>query len=307
MRMDDVSDEELNSSVRGGRSNVGNSNGMSDEELIRLTKNTMSEPPQDRGYVEKELPIVNNNFVGGLDSSNYWKIEGLPSKGKFYPEGTLIVGRPLKVIEVKKITSINDTNADFILNDILSRCIKGIDVNKIFIADKLFFLFWLRANSFRDSSYVVSFKCCKCEKESDYHFEIDSLETQVISDEYDVNKEFTVGKDKITYEYLKVEDELYIYKFKEINSKIVADVDDELLAMAHMIKKINGKSLGLMEKYFWMTNIAPGEFSYLKTIMNKFGMGVKPFVNVTCKFCGGITPVGISFREDFFLPEYKID
>ena len=40
-----------------------------------------------------------------VDNSNYWDITGLPTGGLLYPAGTKIMGRPLKVLEVKKLTS----------------------------------------------------------------------------------------------------------------------------------------------------------------------------------------------------------
>lgn len=295
MRMDDVNENELVNNVNSKKSVE-----LSDEELIAMTRRSMNKAP---------LPIQNQQSFNSTvsDMTNYWEIKDLPSKGRLYPEGTVILGRPLKVIEIKKITSMNESNGDFILNDVLSKCIKGIDVNKLYIADKIYILLWLRSNTFKDSSYVVNFKCNKCEKESVFHFEVDQLEVKQLSDDYNLDNEIRVGNDVIKYEYLTINDELYIDRFKEINSKVVSEVDDELLSMAQMIKEINGKNLGLMEKYFWITNIGPGEFSYLKTYINKNGMGVKPYINVTCKKCGGVSPVGITFREDFFLPEYQTE
>jgi hypothetical protein len=76
------------------------------------------------------------------NSPNYWAINGLPSNYLLYPKGTQILGRPLKVLEVKKLSSINEENADFIINDILKRTIKGINIDNLLVADKLFIILW---------------------------------------------------------------------------------------------------------------------------------------------------------------------
>ena len=313
--MQDISDDELRQIERSSKQSINDSN-VSDNQLIELVKkikngdtsNSTTQLVQPKIVEPEEVP---RNFYNQLtqtdQNTNYWKISGLPSKGKFYPTGTEIQGRPLKVLEIKKISSMNDQNGDFILNDIIRKVIIGIDFNEIYVADKLFLIFWERANTYRESGYVVPFTCNKCGKQSNYHFEIDKLEIQEIGDDFDPTKEIKIGSDVITYDYLKIKDELYIERFRELNSKSVGEIDAELLAMAQMVKTVNGKEVSLMQKYYWIINMNPGDYAYLKTYMEKNGMGIKPYVNVSCQECGGTAPVAVSFREDFFIPEYKFE
>jgi len=321
MQMNDISDDELRQIENSNVKPVSNqSREEEDQALINIVQKVKAGEPIVR---EPEMPeptvsqpvnanvaqTVKASFIPGQASNaNYWKIDGLPSKGKFYPEGSEILGRPMKVLEVKKISSMGEENGDFVINDIVRRCVTGIDTNDLYVADKLYIIFWLRANTYRDSGYIIPFMCPKCEKKSEYHFEVDNLEVKFIEDDFSPNKEITMlNGDKVSFDYLKIKDEIFIDRFKELNSQMVGEIDDELLAMSQMIKSINGKQPTLLQKYNWIIGVEPGDYSYLKTYMEKKGMGMKPFVNIECKECGGTAPVGVSFREEFLIPEYKFD
>lgn len=280
-----------------------------DEELIQKALNPEQATQTQQAPQQPLMSEISPQIMGGpVDNSNYYNIEGLPSDYRLYPTGTKILGRPLKVIEVKKLTSLMEGNADFIVNDILRRTLRGIRVEDILVADKLFLILWLRANTYRESGYVVDFTCTKCEQESQYHFELDNLEVQKLSPEYDPNKTITLMSGaKVNLRFLTIGDELKINRFKEMNAKAIGEIDPELLNIANMLTNVSRPEMSMMEKYYWVTNMNPGDFSYIASYIEKFGMGIKPYVNVKCSNCGGTGPVGISFRGDFFLPSYKFE
>ena len=312
MQMKDVSDDELELVKSNVRKDVKNDkHSITDDQMIAMVdKIKKGENPYNSltQMIEPEVQKMTvPDFQKQVTNANYWKIDGLPSMGKFYTSNSEILGRPLKVLEVKKISSINEENGDFILNDIVRRTTTGIDINELYVADKLYIIFWLRANSYRESGYVVPFVCPKCNKKTDYHFEINNLEVQTISNDFDPEKLIKIGKYMISYDYLRIKDELYIDRFKELNSQAVGEIDGELLAVAQMIKAIDGQALTLLQKYQWMIELTPGEFAYLKTYIEKKGMGIKPFVMVECKECGGTAPVGITFQDSFLIPEFKFE
>ena len=210
------------------------------------------------------------------------------------------------MLEIKKLSSINDTNADYVINEVLRKTIKGINVDDLYIADKLFIVFWLRANTYRESGYVVNYQCSKCNTESTYHFEINNLEVQYLSDEFEANKELKLRSgETIKLNFLTVKDSLMIERFKEMNMKLFKEIDNELLNIAEMIKEINGENLTLIEKYRFILDMEPGDFSYISTYIENNGMGIKPYMNATCSRCGGTGPVGITFQSSFLFPEFK--
>lgn len=307
--MVDMTDEDVKNIQKPRQRMVKQTKDISDDELIEKTLGVMEKESLKKAGIEPEEVIVERDTFAGQTAPtgvNFYPIKDLPSKFKFY--NSKIMARPLKVIEVKKLSSLNDNNFNFIINDIISRAVKGIDVNKLFIADKIFLIFWLRANTYKDSGYTVDFTCPKCEKESTFHFELQNLEIQYVDDKYDPNKEITLPSgNKVKINFLRVEDEFKISRFQELQSQLLKDIDKELLSLACMIQTINGEIKDLLEKYYWMIEVDPVDYSYLNSYIEKYGMGVKPYMNVTCNKCGGIAPVGISFRSEFFLPSYSFE
>lgn len=301
-QMDNVSDEELKAIEKQMKEVPQRKSDISDAKLVEMVKATeRGENPDDVMAVAKTVNMKDK-------SANYWEVKDLPSGLRYYPDGTKIFARPLKVPEVKKIASMNEDNGDFVLNDILKRSVEGIDINDLYVADKIFIIFWLRANTYRDSGFVVKFICNKCEKKSEYHFEMDNLESQDLSKKFSPNVDVTLPSGFVVkYDYLRIRDELYIERFKEINSEALGGVDDELLAMSHMVKTINGEKKSLLEKYHWLIELDPGDYAYLKGYMEKYGMGIKPYVNVNCNECGGSAIVPIGFQEDFLIPTYMFE
>jgi len=243
---------------------------------------------------------------------NYWDIDVLPTRYKFYGEGVKLQARPLKVIDVKKLTSINDENADAIVNDIIKKCVRGVDIKELYSADKMYILLWLRANSFRDNKYVVEFNCPKCEQESSYHFDIDNINVDYIDDSYDPDKVVTLSNgDDITFKLLQIKDEIAIesfgIKYGDIFANSGEEIDQELLAISFMINTVNNAPMDDVSRYNYLLNMNPGDFSIVTTHLNNMNVGVKSYMNATCNKCGGESHIGITFHPDFFLPKLRIE
>jgi len=259
-----------------------------------------------RGDMDAVASIQQDSKAFTADTNNnYWEVTGLPTGGKLYPEGTKIVARPLKVLEVKKLTSINEYNAESVITDILRKCVRGISVDEIYLNDKVFILFWLRANSFRNNSYVVDFECPKCEKESTYHFEINNIQIKSVEN---FEKDLVLDSgDAISLKFLKIKDEKDIGNFRERYEQIIVkaggEVDEELVGMSFMIDTINNVKVSPLDKYNYVLRLEPEDFSMLLTHIENNTASVKPYMNIACNLCGGETQLGLSFRPDFFLPK----
>lgn len=271
----------------------------SDEKRMLEIMGEMQRRAEQNEPVDKPLTI---------DKANYWKIDNLPSKYRLYPENTVIEVKMLSVLNIKKLASMNERNADYIINDILKRCVRGIDINDILLSDKVYILFWLRSNSFRDSRYRVNFRCPKCDTESEYHFDINNLSINYIKDEYEPNKQISLitSKDVITLRYLKIGDEILFEKFKDIYGKLFEEIDDEMLGISFMLDSLNGRKCeDMLERYKYVEMLSPEDFAFILTYIDKWAMGVDPTMNVECMRCGGNVPMGITFRSDFFIPKYS--
>jgi len=284
----------------------------SDEKMLALMQKMNSSIAQ--GNLSEVQKLQQNS--GGAkflnlkpeDNSNYWEIKTLPTKYRLYPEGTVISARPLKVLEVKKLTSLNEYNADSIINDILRKCVRGIDINDIYIGDKLYILYWLRANSFRDNNYVVDFDCPHCAKQSNYHFDINCVNINPIDDTYSENDSIKLSNnDGLTIRFLRIKDEIGMVSFKERYTQLFSDsgdeIDDELLALSFMISSINGREFEPIAKYNYLLDMMPEDYSTLSTYIFDNSIGIKQYMTVKCSKCGGESQIGITFRPDFFLPK----
>jgi len=240
---------------------------------------------------------------------NMMVVEGLPSRGIFYPNGTVIKARPLKVIEVKKLSTLNETNADHIINDIVRRATTGIAVDDLLVADKLYIVFWLRANTYNEAGYTIEFKCSRCEQDSSYEFSLNNLDVKYLPENANKNSLQVLLPDgtEIVWSLPRVRDERQKTKFHTSFETLLPEIDDEILAQAVNIDTINGKDVDLLEKYNWLINLKTTHYSILLTEMEKFECGIKPILNVTCKKCGGTAPVAVTFRDEFFLPRYKAE
>lgn len=239
------------------------------------------------------------------DTLEYWPITDLPSKFKLYPEGTKILGRKLNVIEVKKLGLMNDITSDFVITEILKSTIKGIDINKIYQADKLYLLLWLRANTFNEPGYSIDYHCIHCDKDSTYDFTLNKLDVKYLDEEFFKNNEIKLKSgDTLRLNFLTVKDEEIIDKFKIEFAKM--NLNDDILELAQQIKLINGENIPLINKYEYLTKLDVTEYLKIEAIMKKYDFGIRPFINVKCPLCGGDSPVGITFRKSFLVPEYRI-
>lgn len=235
----------------------------------------------------------------------YHLIEGLPSGMKLYPEGTEIYGRPLKVLEVKQLASINESNADNIINSIIRRAIKGIDADKILVADKLYILLWLRGTTFPDPSYGINFKCSVCGKESKYSFTLDKIETRQIDESFTMDKlAFKLpNNDVINFAFPTIAEEKQAEQFKANHSHL-SELDSDIVSQCVLIKKINGEDKTMMEKYAYLAQMNPNDYVYFLSYIEKWSFGIKWVINVPCSLCGGTTLMGATFLGDgsFWLP-----
>lgn len=259
---------------------------------------------------ELEKPQVKPEIEeSGEDMSMYSAIEGLPTDYKLYPEGTIIQARDLLVPEVKMLANMTEENANDIVDTILQKVVRGIDVDDIYTADKLYIMFWLRANTYKESGYNVRFECPECNTESEYAFELDQLNIKTITDETleFLNKSFTLpNKDKITFSLLTVGDEKQNERFLKDNKNSLMNFDQEIVAVCRMIHTVNGEKLGMIAKYeYCTTKLKPMDYSYLESYLEDKGAGLEPTINVKCQKCGGASDTMLPFRPDFFFPKVR--
>jgi len=85
------------------------------------------------------------------------------------------------------------------------------------------------------------------------------------------------------------------------------EIDIEFLEQAVCIDYINNENLDLMNKYLYVSETldAPN-YAQLNTEFNKYDFGIAPTIEVECNKCKGVSSTGLVFREEFFIPKYRV-
>lgn len=238
----------------------------------------------------------------------FFPINDLPSKYKLYPDGTLIHGRPLRVLEVKQLSMMTEDNSFSIINNVIRSCVRGINVDDILIADKMYILFWLRANTYKDPGYTVNFTCSKCKQPSQYYFNLDVLNIDYIKDENIEMLPIVLHNsgDTILLKYTTIADSIEVENVKSKTlSNPLLEFDEDILLLASRIVSINEKVMTLEQKYKYITNLTPADYAILETESANTEIGISTVINVKCDKCKETSPAGLSFRSEFFIPKYK--
>jgi hypothetical protein len=141
-----------------------------------------------------------------------------------------------------------------------------------------------------------------------YEFELGSLQINYLKETYDEDKVLDLpSKRTAKVRQLRVSDELRVANFKKTNANSAQSFDEDFLTVASVIYELDGKSVGLIEAYDFITNASPEDYAYIVSYINHFDFGVDPETPVKCAKCGGETTVSVSFRPDFFVPKYKFE
>lgn len=115
----------------------------------------------------------------------FWKIDfsELPSKGYTYKNGTIRI-RPMNVGDMKFLATINPNNCTRIINELLYNCIELTNINfdDILLCDRMYFCFWLRANSLvTHNGYTFNLTCSHCSKQFEKEITLNDFDTRYIT------------------------------------------------------------------------------------------------------------------------------
>jgi len=260
---------------------------------------------------------------------NYYKIsmEDLPTRGKLYG-GADIYLRNFKVIEIKRLATVDENTANDVINDVMANVVKGYNYGDVAAVDKVALLFYIRMNTFPDPKYKINFACTnlvpdgdggqkECGHGNKLFFTANDLDVKRVEDDFNENSlKFNLPNgDEIKWRFPLVSDEKGILiavdklkiEFEKMEGYDSADVDSDIVSYAYVIDMINGQALSVADKYLYITEVmSPQDFIVLSNEMNnKFDIGVDTMIKTTCSKCGGRVSVPVMFSPEFFLPEYN--
>lgn len=225
----------------------------------------------------------------------------LPSRGKFYPE-TIYV-KKLNALNIKNLATLNESNINNVINNVLASCIWGMDYNKILIGDKIWLIYYLRAFTYDDIPFTLRGSCDNCGNIKNYQFYLKNLDVTYLDKEVPEYIELP-NKDKITLTYPTISTEAAINRLKN-DQNIMIEINPELLELSSYILKINDVKQSLYKAYEYVCEMDAKSFSHFTNEMSELLFNAKPIARFKCDSCGEEVVLPMPFIPSFFLPKIK--
>mgnify|MGYP000850902512 CR=1 FL=1 len=213
----------------------------------------------------------------------------LPSEGRFYPgKVSDVIISPIKFEDEKQIASSSKSNINPI-NLILSKCVKGLDINSLLLIDKLFLLLKIRSISY-GSTYPANLTCPHCSTGGEITIDLEDLVIKYIPPEITDPREITLPKLKKTAKvrFPRVSDEAFLNTQEQIYNSIW-----------RFIVELNGDS----DPAFIAKAIPRMHIMDVKFILNNImrnDLGLNPRFIFSCGSCGAESLMEVPINENFF-------
>lgn len=225
----------------------------------------------------------------------------LPSRGKFYSE--TIYCKKLTTVNIKNLATLNEQNVNNIINNVILSSIYGMDPLKVFTGDKIWLIYYLRSITYNDLPFRLRGTCPNCENICNYEFTLKNLDVSYLDKTLPEFIELQNG-DKISISFPTISTDSSINRIKN-DPNIIMEINPELLEMASYIDKINGKKIGLMQAYEYITDIDGLNFSIYTNTLSEYIFSAKPVGKFTCPKCGEEILLPVPFTPAFFLPKIQ--
>ena len=145
------------------------------------SKKKKQEAPLSGAEAEKKILA---GLLSNLPAETDVPVE-LPSRNKFYnlqdPSAPITI-RAMNFQDEKVMMSNTNVNVD-IINTILSRCVKNVNIGDLLQMDKLFLVMKLRELSY-GNDYTATISCPGCRKDNSIVFKMDQLNVKYMEDDY---------------------------------------------------------------------------------------------------------------------------
>jgi hypothetical protein len=216
-------------------------------------------------------------------------IVDLPSKGRFYSNfiGAKVV--PLLFEDEQRILLARGKNTAPV-NEILSKCVQGVNISELLDMDKLFLLLKVKEISY-GPDYSFSVICPACKENTDVTIDVSKhLTVNSATDELKDPREIDlpVLKVKAVVKFPRVKDESYL-----------SDVDLALKNMYRFVVSLDG----VEDPVFIAKALEKMHIRDLKVItkeIHRHEFGVDTTINFECPHCGTNTPMGVPLDARFF-------
>ena len=226
-----------------------------------------------------------------VDSKTAWVDVELPSRGLLSDgENCIVQVRPFtfedeRVLRtVKNVGQANDT-----IKTLIQRATKGINYEKLTLADKTFLIFKLREISY-GNDYEIDIECPKCNSKNSLNVELNRLPVEYLDED-------SLEKTKVTLPDSEVEVE-FRYPMAD-DDTILSDVDSLMDSLWKFVKSVGGHDSRMIIQQF----ISKTTGKDVLTLQNKiFGtdFGLQTKVSFICQACNADSTLELPLNEAFF-------
>jgi hypothetical protein len=224
----------------------------------------------------------------------YYSLE-LPSQGR-YGLPKEIEYRPYTVEDEKDFATLNTKNYEIILNKVLKRVVKGVDIGELSSGDRIHLLINLRVNSY-DKDYSFGWTCKYCNHSNNHTQDLTKLPIEAIhkdfKEPYDL--ELPVSKEIVQVRLLRVKDELQVFRML----KDMENPDEWALKYAFTIVE---KNTAVKTKYKKLLTMHTKDFREIRRWHKKMIHGPNLRIEVKCSRCEEADRFTIPFTPEWFIP-----
>ena len=213
----------------------------------------------------------------------------LPSEGRFYsPKNSEVTITSIKFEDEKQLASSSKNNINPV-NLILTKCVKGVDINSLLLIDKLFLLLKIREVSY-GSEYPAEITCPHCQSGSEIKINLSDLLINYIPQEISDPREIKLPKLNKTAKvrFPRVSDEDYLMS-----------PDGTYANLWRFVTELNG----ITDPVFISKAIPKMHIMDIKYIISQImrtDLGLNPKFLFECGFCGRDSKVEVPINENFF-------
>lgn len=230
-----------------------------------------------------------NDLFGDLPLENDLIVR-IPSEGRFYPENPSpqVKISPIKFDDEKDMISNIRNNVNPV-NLLLSKCVKGIEAQRLLLIDKIFLLLKIRQISYGEI-YPAIVTCPKCKTESRIDINLNDLVVNYIPSEVTDPREVTLPKlkKKAKVRFPRISDETFMTSQEEIYSNLW-----------RFVVELNGSN----DPVFIAKAIPKLPIMDVKKLVKEIlrdDLGLNPKFLFECAHCKAVSQLEVPINENFF-------
>tara|TARA_R110001583_G_scaffold96437_2_gene240728 strand:+ start:899 stop:1660 length:762 start_codon:yes stop_codon:yes gene_type:complete len=215
-----------------------------------------------------------------------------PSENRFYtlkdPSKPITI-RPM-TYEDERVAAKAKTGGGDVLTILLDRCVNNVNVNDMYIFDKIYCLLKLREATY-GSDFETTATCKDCNTKCDTIFDLKNVKITPLPEDRTDPHEFTlpVIKKKVVIRYPKIRDEIYLSGDESMIAgnlwRFVVSINDNV--DPYIITKVMDK-LPIQDMHRIMKEISGGDW------------GIDPKVDFSCPTCNSKYEMELPLNENFF-------